>query len=113
MSGRPIIGIDPGTEKCGVALLDAHGECQWRTVESTVDLPDRVAKLWNEYPRAVIVVGDGTGSRTFIKQMAAQGLLERFGEPVLVDERYSTEEARRVYLREHCHGWRKLLFFGL
>lgn len=113
MKDRPIIGIDPGTDKCGVAVVDANGTCLWRSVEPTTGIVERVAQLAEQYPSAVLVLGDGTGSDDFLARLVKGGITGRLGVPVLVDEHRSTDQARMRYLRDNRRGWRRLVPLGL
>jgi hypothetical protein len=88
--GAAVVAFDPGRH-VGVAWLDAEGRLLRGDV---LDLPT-VARL--ELPPDVqVVVGNGTGSRAVQAALVAAG--HAF---VTVDERGSTEEGRRLYLRDH------------
>lgn len=113
MEYEAIIGIDPGTDKFGVALVDLGGRCKWRSVEPTSLLTDVIDRLAKDYPKARVVLGDGTGSQQFGEKLRAAGINSRLGEPIVVDERHSTELARRLYLTENRRGWRRFVPIGL
>ncbi len=89
-AGATVLAFDPGRH-VGVAWLDDDGTLLRGDV---LDLPT-AARL--EVPAHVqVVVGNGTGSR------AVQVALGAAGHPfVIVDERGTTEEGRRLYLRDH------------
>lgn len=108
-----IIGIDPGSEKCGVAVVDVQGNCHHRAVVPTADLAQVVNRLVDDYPVRQIVIGDGTASERLIATLRDADLLRGLGEPVVIDESHSTEEARRNYLLENRRGWRRLVPIGL
>lgn len=113
MAPQIIIGVDPGTDKFGVAVVAADGRCLWRSVEAAKALEEVMERLGAQYPGALIVIGDGTGSEAFRKRWRESGLGARLGELQIVDERHTTEEARRIYLREHRRGWRRFVPLGL
>lgn len=113
MDFEALIGIDPGTEKCGIALVDGEGRCIWRGVVASDRFPAEVERLARHYGRCRVVIGDGTGAGEFVERFVKSGLTDKLGPPVLVDERYSTEEARRLYLLEHRRGWRRFVPLGL
>lgn len=108
-----IIGVDPGSEKCGVAIVDSEGRCHRRAVVPTTDLAQVIERLCTEYSAERLVIGDGTRSEELLAALRRAGLFRRLGEPIVVDESHSTEEARRNYLLEHRRGWRRLVPLGL
>lgn len=109
----PIIAVDPGTQKCGVAVVERTGTLLWRSVEPAAVIVQVLHGLAEAHPGARLIVGDGTGSAAFVAHLRKKGLHESLGEPILVDERGSSEEARHRYLLEHRRGWRRLLPVGL
>ena len=108
---RAILAVDPGREKCGVAVVNAKGEALEKDVIAVADLAARAAELAQRYDVSVIVIGDRTGAD------AVAEVLERAlpdVETAVVDEHRSTEEARRLYFRElPPRGWRRLMPIGL
>jgi len=97
-AGKLYLGIDPGREKCGIALLD-------EAFDSTILLTCEISQLTENVNEAlagrspeVIFIGDGTG-HSEVKaavQAAFEGIRLEF-----VDERHSTEKARELYFRDH------------
>jgi RNase H-fold protein (predicted Holliday junction resolvase) len=105
-----VLAIDPGRDKCGLALLRGDGEVLKQSVVRTAEVGDTVAVLVQRHPGAVVIVGDRTGGRD-ISATLDQRLQQK---TVLVDEHRSTEEGRRRYFRENPpRGWRRLLPLGL
>jgi RNase H-fold protein (predicted Holliday junction resolvase) len=106
------LGFDPGSEKCGLAVLRSTGEILNYAV---VPSPLVVAHLqdWQkQYGATLIVMGDRTTSKTWL------GLLQTAwpdAPPIkLVDERYTTLAARDRYWELHPpRGWQKLLPRGM
>ena len=99
-----VLAVDPGREKCGVAVYGPGGSIVRRVVGLEA-LRDLVAQWIQTYGIEGVVVGDGTGSKHVFD------LLSGLQTPVtLVAERGSTLAARRRYFRDHppC-GWRRLL----
>jgi len=99
-----ILGFDPGREKCGIAVMSDrqdHGttegsdplELIWSAVVASADAIATVRQLSSSYPVSTIVMGDQTTS-TVWKEKLEQTLETTV---VLVDERYSTLEARDRY----------------
>lgn len=113
MAVQLVIAIDPGTDKCGVAVVDRERGCLQRSVENAADIADVLHTLAAKHRGARLVIGDGTGSRDFVQRLRSAGVFEKLGEPIFVDEHRSSEEARRLYLQDNRRGWRKLVPLGL
>ncbi|MBE8953182.1 MAG: hypothetical protein SR1Q7_08575 [Quinella sp. 1Q7] len=99
------IGIDPGRDKCGVAVLDAAGDIKFQRVIPTDELDDVLKTLAAEFAVELVILGDGTTHKAAAQKISAAGLSMR-----IVDEKHTTEEARRLYWKKNPpHGWRRLL----
>lgn len=99
------LAIDPGSDKCGLAVLDGQGRiiCQ-----ATLKLGEALAKMpgyLSQYKPVGIILGQGTGSKTWREYWQSQS------QPVVtVAEKDSTLEARRLYWADHPRrGWRRWL----
>lgn len=103
-----IVGVDPGTAKCGVAALNRHGRILGRDIVSVADVSSWVESVVGDQPH-VVVVGDGTGRGAIRADLGARGLnVEQ------VDEYGTSREARQRYLADHPErGWRRLIPIGL
>lgn len=102
-----IMAVDPGRDKCGMAVLSAQGEILWRQVVETASLPELARKRFEEYQPKLLVLGNGTTSKA-----AEARLKETFPELEVrvVDEYRTTEEAKKLYWQVNPpKGWRKLL----
>ena len=101
--------LDPGSCKCGLVLADLqHGLVR----EGHVVTPEAVEswlERWNqEQPLDRILIGDGTGSRAWIKR------LECLGSLTVIPEHGTTLRARqRYWTLWPARGWRRLLPTGL
>lgn len=101
-----VLGIDPGRDKCGLAVVTEN------TVLTAQVAPrggylDLVRQWVNQYGVEQIVIGDGTGSEEFMKEIRAA-----FPNipAAAVDERHTSEEARRRYWLENPpRGLKRLL----
>lgn len=105
-----ILGIDPGTHKCGYALLTQAGAKPVAIgIVGTAELPALVAELLRRHPVEAIALGSGTHA----PPVAA--LLEKSGAPVrMVDERETTLLARARYFADWPpRGWRRLVPRGM
>ena len=116
------LGIDPGRDKTGVALVEETGHILAVQVMRTRNFSDtllqflydrlQVRNTWGlRKILKAVVIGNGTGSEAH-KQWVEKALP---GYPVyIVDEKYSTEEARALYWKLYPpHGLRRLIPLGL
>ncbi|MBR0260315.1 MAG: pre-16S rRNA-processing nuclease YqgF [Selenomonadaceae bacterium] len=99
------IGIDPGRDKCGVAILNSSGEIKYQQVVPTEELDTVIKNLSTEFEIESVILGDGTTHKAAAKKVSAAGLTFQ-----LVDEKHTTEEARREYWKKNPpSGWRRFL----
>ncbi len=98
-----IVAFDPG-RNVGVAYVDEHGTLRSRAIV-TVESVDRL-----ELPEgAVVVVGDGTGSRALCARLKDLGI-----HPEIVAEQGTSLDARALYYRDHpVRGLARLLPMGM
>lgn len=96
-----IISIDPGREKCGMAVVHKKKGMLIKRIIETGQLSSVVEQWMAEYSVELVVIGDGTSSRE------AKGALEKLkinGQPIalaFINEYRSTDEARQRYWREN------------
>ena len=116
-----ILGFDPGRDKCGVAVmsqnrvLDNTSHIAYAEVVPAEEAIATVLSLIERYPISTIVMGDQTMSKTW-KTRIEERLAEQPQNPnqltaqttapapiltVMIDERYSTLEARDRYWQLH------------
>lgn len=99
------MGIDPGRDKCGVAVLTAAGEIKFQRVVPTEELDGVIKNLAAELKIISVILGDGTTHKAAAQKISAAGLKFQ-----LVDEKHTTEEARREFWKKNPpRGWRKFL----
>ena len=105
---RLVLAIDPGREKCGVAVLASDGGVLVQRVVMTAELDATVGTLIRAYEPNVIM-GNGTTSADAKKRV------ESLGVPVtLVDEYRTTDAAKCAYWKAHPpRGWRRLVPRGM
>ena len=116
------LGIDPGRDKTGVALVEETGRILAVQVMRTRNFSDsllqflydalQVRNTWGlRKILKAVVLGNGTGSEEH-KQWIEKALP---GYPVfVVDEKYSTEEAKALYWKLYPpRGLRRLIPLGL
>lgn len=107
----PLLGFDPGRDKCGVAVMEKDG----RVLEAQVVLSDRALVTLDEwcdrFQITTLIIGDRTTSgewQTRIRQQLPQL------EIITVNEQNSTLEARDRYWRLYPpRGFSRLIPQGL
>ena len=87
-----LLGIDPGRDKTGLALVDKQGAIVQVEVVPTSKIKEVLPSKAASASR--IIMGDGTTSGT-MKALVQKLLPDK--PLVLVDEKHSTEEARKLY----------------
>lgn len=102
-----IMAVDPGRDKCGLALLSSAGEILWRRVVPTESLAAAAGGLLKEQGAGKLVLGNGTthGEAERRLREALPGL-----DIEVVDEYRTTEMARKLYWQVNPpRGWRTFL----
>jgi RNase H-fold protein (predicted Holliday junction resolvase) len=102
-----ILGIDPGKEKCGVAIVGLDRTLHLRQVIASCDLTQCVDRLLAEFSVSTVVIGDQTTSRFWQTQLRSRFPNLRL---IAVDERHSSEQARLRYWQFNPpHGLTRML----
>ena len=91
-----ILAIDPGREKCGLAVLDT--DAKEKKIIKTEEIEQAVTELFSKYKVDTIVIGSGTASKPVEKLVAG---LDLRTDIVFFQEKYSTAEARKRYWKEN------------
>ena len=110
MTEKTVLAIDPGSPKCGLAVVrrDREGrlELVLRKVVPTEQLTEVVAETAAVAPYSLVIMGSGTRS----KELSATLKEARPQDPILmVDEKETTMEARERYWEFNPRrGWRRL-----
>ncbi len=117
---RVVLAIDPGSVKCGMAVVAADGEpgpmsstsTLMTKIAATERLLAEIGQALRDFPEiSAVIMGDGTQHRSICK---AAGQMFPLLPLVVVDEHGTSQEARARYLQEHpARGLRKLLPMGL
>ncbi len=105
-----ILGIDPGTRKCGYAVVRVCGEPPIAIGIIPIDDLDReLARLAGVYAIETVALGRGTNA-AFVG-----AAIDRVALPyALVDERETTLRARARFFLDHPpRGWRRLVPRGM
>ena len=111
MKDKVVLAVDPGTAKCGMALVrrGAEGKLDilWRKVSTLDELQASVGEALDVSPADMIVVGSGTGSREVIQRI--RGARPSMGI-LVVDEKETSLQARERYWEHHKRrGWRRIV----
>lgn len=90
---QPILAIDPGRNKCGLAVV-FQGKTLLQEIVDRANILKRIADVLPS--TGVIVVGDRTGSKDFIAELKAANptIVSRI---TTIDEHLSSVEARSLY----------------
>jgi len=108
--GAPVLGLDPGTRKCGIAVLaTAGGTPAALEIVSFDTFDERVGALVEMHGVRAIALGGGTHTYAVAKRLGS------FAVPIsVVDERDTTYLARARYFRMNPPtGWRRFVPRGM
>lgn len=112
LKNQNILGLDPGRDKCGVAVINTEKQLVYHQVIDTPGAIALIQQLCNQLAVDLIVMGDGTTSNDWCEQLQASGVKEL--PIVTVDETNSTLEARdRYWLMYPPRGLQRLIPQGL
>src|SRR5688500_12516615 len=102
-----ILAVDPGRDKCGLAVLAPDGMILARCVVAAADVQSTALALSEQHSIAHILLGNSTASARWHKQLT----LWLPHTPIeVVDETGSTWEARALYWQANPpRGWRRLV----
>ena len=102
-----VAAIDPGRDKCGLAVVSDAGEVLLQRVIATEQLEEEAKAVLAVYGPSCFLLGNGTTSKK------AESRLRSAIHPLpvqVVDEYRTTELARKEYWKATPpSGWRRLL----
>lgn len=90
-----ILGFDPGRDKCGLAVMGLDKKLHYHQVVPATAAITTIQSLRQQVSISLLVMGNQTTAKHW-----QQKLLQELSEPlsvVLVDERYTSLEARDRY----------------
>ncbi|MDF5709040.1 MAG: pre-16S rRNA-processing nuclease YqgF [Nostoc sp. S4] len=90
-----ILGFDPGRDKCGLAVMGLDRQIHYHQVVLAKEAIVSIETLCQRFPISLIVMGNQTTANQW-KQQISQELPEPLNI-ILVDERYTSLEARDRY----------------
>ena len=93
-----VIAIDPGTKKCGYALVNSNLSVLQRKVIPIEEIEKNIKNSINNYKINKIVLGNGTHYK-----IIEEKLKHHFSQSkiILIEEEFSTLEARKKYFEAH------------
>ena len=99
-----ILAIDPGRDKCGLAVLDLSGEITEKKISPVGGMKESVREIVEKYQPSRIALGDGTGSEVIREIVVAVS----DAEIVLIKEKDTTLQARELAWRDCpvCGLWK-------
>jgi RNase H-fold protein (predicted Holliday junction resolvase) len=105
-----ILGVDPGTRKCGYALLDDAGSPPVVLgIAALAQLPAALATIVAAHPIDMVALGRGTNSAQVAEILTTLGLPH-----TLVDEHETTLRARGRFFADHPpRGWKRFVPRGM
>ena len=113
-SPQRLLAIDPGSDKCGIAVYDEQKGVMRQAIVSVDNLIEKVETWYQEYGSPTIIVGNRTASKQVLAMLAGFISENKIAPIVMVEEHKTTEEARRRYWQAHPPaGWRRLIPQGL
>jgi len=93
-----IIAIDPGTKKCGYAVVDFNLTVLQREVTSTEGIIKIIEDSFNVYKIDEVILGNGTNYKNIEKRLKNHFPKLKI---ILIEEEFSTLEARKKYFEAH------------
>ncbi len=107
LNGTRALGIDPGSSKCGLAVVQSDGEILFTNIIDSSELITNVQQLILNWNPDIVLLGNGTGSKTKAAQLAASIPDIKL---LIVDESYTSEAARARYLKANpAKGFQRLV----
>jgi RNase H-fold protein (predicted Holliday junction resolvase) len=107
-----ILGFDPGKDKCGLAVMGLDRQLHYHQVVLSSEAIASIETLRQKFPVSLMVMGNQTTAKRWKQQIT-----EEVKEPlniILVDERYTSLEARDRYWQMYPpKGLSKLLPQGM
>jgi RNase H-fold protein (predicted Holliday junction resolvase) len=105
-----LLGIDPGTRKCGFAVIDGLGTRPLELGIAPLDaFAERLATITSRFAIDRVAIGEGTNAAMIVTMVRTTGL-----PYALVDERETSLLARARFFDDHPpRGWRRFVPRGM
>lgn len=96
-----IVALDPGKDKCGLAVLTLDARVLRQSIVAPDRVPAAIAEALGARDAEALVIGDRTAKRDLLR-IIDKSLIRRFRCGVVeVDEHLSSLEGRGRYLDDH------------
>jgi len=108
---KTVLAIDPGSSKCGLALVKRNAqqkiELLWKAIPPTEMLIPKLHEAYAKEPYQMIIIGGGTTSKRAVEMirehLSSMAIL-------VVDETDTTMNARERYWSQNRRkGWRRFV----
>ena len=114
MTSSLVLAIDPGRDKCGLAIVEQQAQSEtihFRRVVPVAQMQEVIEELSQTYTLLCVVLGDSTASKQWLAKIE-DWLSE--AQIFTVDESNSSYQARALYWETHPpRGWRRVLPLSL
>jgi RNase H-fold protein (predicted Holliday junction resolvase) len=94
-----ILGFDPGRQKCGLAIMGLDRVLYYHRVVVADRAIATIQHLRQQFPISIVVIGDQTSAKQWKHQLTES--LNDSPSIVMIDERYTSLEARDRYWQMH------------
>lgn len=109
-----VLAVDPGREKCGVAVVDQALNVAAQTVVPADQLLVTVRHWVCQYGCRTLVLGDGTAAESIRTGLATLTTEQSQLQIISVNEKNSTQAARARYWQANPpQNWRRFVPLGL
>lgn len=101
-----ILALDPGREKCGIAVVKKNLDVLFKGITATSSLDVLLKEKFLEFLPEAVILGSGTFSKNVRNQVS--GIIKKVNAEKklsmtlkVIDEKHSTELARKKYFKDH------------
>jgi len=104
------LGFDPGRDKCGLAVMGIDRVPTFQRVVPATEAIATVKDLCQRFPIVLVIMGNQTTAKQWQQKLEQTLLGSKSPDIVMVDERYTSLEARDRYWEMYPpQGWQRLL----
>ncbi len=112
MNAEILLGFDPGRDKCGIAIMDTRQKLYEHQVVLSAAVIEQIQGYLRRYDISRVIMGNQTSAKQWQQQLRTQ--LAHLPAIALVDERYSSLEARDRYWQMYpAQGLTRLIPQGM
>lgn len=111
MDIQTILGLDPGRDKCGVAVMQDNNQVLFHQVVNSDRAIATIKQLAQKYAIDLIVMGDGTTSKSWQKQLESN--LSSVSVTTVNEANSSLEAQDRYWIMYPPQGFQRIIPQGL